>query len=824
MVDPKQAIRDLFHQEKLKKYKVVELLKVDVSEEGELNFSAVHVGENRLHRQYGPENFAVVSFSRDRDNLESDVCNRRILRGGFQHDNKKWQFCCFSASMLREGKALFTCLDPDEVRNWIGYFSDIHNVSKYGARLGQPLSQSIPTINIPEDQVTVLPDITRNGYEFTDGCGRISLQLAKQIRDDIGLSYIPSAFQFRYAGSKGVVIVDKRVHGLELRESQVKFQSSHTCFEVLGWSKRSVGRLNSQFISILSGREINPDVFKAIADEAISKLLRITDSAEEAKIALGLIGQAGEIADKDYSMVTRMINAGFEPDREPYLKRKLLDMRRQTIVNMRKGKIPVQKGATAYAVADFTGMLKPGEVYYNGQTGSAVIGRCPALHPGDMQRVTMVDAPELRHMRNVVVVSTKGNRPLLDMLGGGDLDGDMCMIFWDSRLIPDADYSPAAWEGAEAVKQEKVSVDDLKRLVLDSLGGFMIGSITMWHQAWADQLGITCNQCLQLSEIQNLAIDAAKTGARPDISDALKTSKYPHWLEIEKTDDNEIYHSESAMGRLYDHIKDHADNLECKAYPELDLDLYQPGSQYFVKEARAKYKAYNGEIASVLEATEDGSDERETAIESIVVRYRDDFLSEDPAKRFAKAFAIYWIAYSGKYWSRKSIQKESYPLSFPWVACGDYLIAIKAQCGSNTRLVPVKTKEAVEGEITVYRYDVKKDGQVIGKSLAPNGTYESIIIEGRMFLQVPWSRRMKVESMREFGTPIKTSTLVGFKYNNACTEDVQEGDQVVVAERRVEYGGRKIASIAKNSPVFQGAHTISRIIKRTASSVTVELA
>ena len=819
-----EIIRELFNRERLKKFRVVELLKVTVDEEGELDFSTVCVGENRLHRQFGLESFAVVSFSRDRDCLEGDIQNRRILRNGFEHEGKKWQFCCFSASMLREGKALFTCIDPDEVRAWIGDFSSIKNVSKLGARIGQPLSQSIPTITIPVSQVKVLSDIKRNGYEFTDGCGRISLQLAKQIRDDIGLSYMPSAFQFRYAGAKGIVVVDKKVRGLELRESQVKFQSSHTCLEILGWSKRSVGRLNSQFISILSGREINPDVFKAIADEAISKLLRITDSAEDAKIALGLIGQADEVADKDYSTITRMLNAGFEPYKEPYLKRKLLEMRKQTIINMRQGKIPVEKAATAYAVADFTGTLKPGQVYFNGMTGAAVIGRCPALHPGDMQRVTMVDAPELNHMKNVVVVPVTGKRPLLDMLGGGDLDGDMCMLFWDSRLIPDADYEPAAWEGAEASKQDTVTVNDLKRLVLDSLGGFMIGSITMWHQAWADQKDITCEQCLKLAEIQNKAIDAAKTGAKPEIPETLKTNKYPHWLEVDASEDTEVYHSESAMGKLYDHVLERGSKLECRAYPELDLDLYQPGSQFFVSEAKAKYKSYNSEIANVLKSTEDNSDERETAIEAVVERYRSDFLSEDPSKRFAKAFANYWTAYSGKYWSRKSIERESYPLSFPWITCGDYLIAIKAQSGSNTRLVPVKTREPLDGEVTVYRYSVRVDGEEVGKTLAPNGTYESVIIEGRMFVRIPWTRKMKVDSMCEFGEPMKTSTLVGFRYNDACADDIQKGQQLTVAERRVEYKGRRVASIAKNSPVFQGTHTISRIIKRTAASVTVELA
>jgi RNA-dependent RNA polymerase len=45
--------------------------------------------------------------------------------------------------------------------------------------------------------------------------------------------------------------------------------------------------------------------------------------------------------------------------------------------------------------------------------------------------LTGVDRPELRHLYNVVVFSSKGHRPACNMMAGGDLDGDVYFVCWD---------------------------------------------------------------------------------------------------------------------------------------------------------------------------------------------------------------------------------------------------------------------------------------------------------------------------------------------------------------------------------------------------------
>ena len=46
-----------------------------------------------------------------------------------------------------------------------------------------------------------------------------------------------------------------------------------------------------------------------------------------------------------------------------------------------------------------------------------------------------VDLPELRGVRNVVLFSQHGHRPITNMMSGSDLDGDEFACCWDPRLF-----------------------------------------------------------------------------------------------------------------------------------------------------------------------------------------------------------------------------------------------------------------------------------------------------------------------------------------------------------------------------------------------------
>ena len=95
----------------------------------------------------------------------------------------------------------------------MGDFHEIRNVAKYAARLGQSFGSSRETVSISRQEVENILDVevVRNGipYCFSEGIGKISAELAREVATKCGLeNSVPSAFQIRYGGYKGVVAVD----------------------------------------------------------------------------------------------------------------------------------------------------------------------------------------------------------------------------------------------------------------------------------------------------------------------------------------------------------------------------------------------------------------------------------------------------------------------------------------------------------------------------------------------------------------------------------------------------------------------------------------
>lgn len=63
-----------------------------------------------------------------------------------------------------------------------------------------------------------------------------------------------------------------------------------------------------------------------------------------------------------------------------------------------------------------------------------LVSRNPCTHPGDIRLLNAVDRPEFRHLVNVIVFPSTGDRPLCNMMAGGDLDGDVYFICWDKSI------------------------------------------------------------------------------------------------------------------------------------------------------------------------------------------------------------------------------------------------------------------------------------------------------------------------------------------------------------------------------------------------------
>ena len=183
----------------------------------------------------------------------------KILREGFEVAGRKFEFLAYSSSSLREHAVWFVSPfhDPVEgrdvnaatIRASLGDFSDLlRTPSKWAARIAQAFTATDPSVKIRRDQWEEQDDLGPH----TDGVGTISPELAEKIWDkklkakgldeegaeedavqcgqfpnniDGENRVRPSAYQFRFLGYKGVVVVDHRLKGIKmrLRKSQRKF-------------------------------------------------------------------------------------------------------------------------------------------------------------------------------------------------------------------------------------------------------------------------------------------------------------------------------------------------------------------------------------------------------------------------------------------------------------------------------------------------------------------------------------------------------------------------------------------------------------------------
>ena len=185
---------------------------------------------------------------------------------------------------------------------------------------------------------------------------------------------------------------------------------------------------------------------------------------------------------------------------------------------------------------DETGFLQEGEIYCSIQketgslllTGSIVITRSPAMHPGDIQCVIAVDVPSdspLRELHNMVVFSSQGQRDLPSQLSGGDLDGDLYNVIYDPRLYPRRIAQPANYDAAPPIDIERpVERSDMTDFFLKFMENDNLGMISTLHQILADQkpVGTLDSECVRLAGLASTAVDFSKTGIPVRILVSLK--------------------------------------------------------------------------------------------------------------------------------------------------------------------------------------------------------------------------------------------------------------------------------------------------------------
>lgn len=91
-------------------------------------------------------------------------------------------------------------------------------------------------------------------------------------------------------------------------------------------------------------------------------------------------------------------------------------------------------------------------------------------------------------MYNVVVFSTKGERPDQHKLSNGDLDGDTYMVVWDSELVGGFKENYPASENRKEVGKDIKSTDPIENII-NYLSKDNLGTLCNLHMALCDTKG-----------------------------------------------------------------------------------------------------------------------------------------------------------------------------------------------------------------------------------------------------------------------------------------------------------------------------------------------
>ena len=341
----------------------------------------------------------------------------------------------------------------------LGIYSAFSNkllkFSKAISRIGQNFTSTIAFYHKNKKisfEVEILDDlIAPNGDIYNDGCGMISLDLMKDICNELNKGILSSAIQIRYKGAKGILVINPRIKGRKiiLTKSMIKYEVNNSDnLEICRFSKYSTGFLNLQIIILLIMNGVNKNrIFKFAKKEMLNyrNYKIINNKKKDSQKILVECKEINKILNNIEKQDKNFIN------KKDYLSR----IARSTYIYDRlssiskKYRFHLKNSCFAFGVFDFFGILKENEIFIQIRkenstkkiiSGEVLLTKNPCLSLYDIQKVTAVNNSLVNEYysefyENVVIFPSKGNIPLASKISGSDLDGDIYWICWEQSFV-----------------------------------------------------------------------------------------------------------------------------------------------------------------------------------------------------------------------------------------------------------------------------------------------------------------------------------------------------------------------------------------------------
>ena len=710
---------------------------------------------SRLYRNYPDVRFVLVAFRDEQNQLlhNKDLFDRveEVLTNGFDVDGIRFYFLLSNPSQMRDQRAVF--MQIREIDSHVNVLNDIrakiigktviYSEIKFLSRLGLFSTSDIPMLQIDQSSVAEISDL-RAGNEqiLTEGSGKLRHDLGREVSAKLGSKF--SALQIRLAGYKGVLIVaneedtDFTNTGLNkckilVRPSMKKMDWTDSSLNIVSIPTYERFFINHTFINLITSLR------DPIGDWNPEPVIR--ELHTKAMIEYGRIFTDAKLANK--SLHSHLFNYSsdieqyFDVRIEPYflsLLRCVYSFSVRSLLS--KARIPLENGGLFMGIPDPIGVLEEGEIFVqfekNGISqiieGPVILYKHPCLHPGDLLSPLAVNITELMHLQNVVVFPIRGRTSLPASTSGGDLDGDLYAVLWESSLIPPQyslhpalDYNEIAVRGqthlrtthkASLIHDSENIQQRLSEAYCDVVSNDSLGKIANLHLALCDQLedGACDPLAISVARLQSVAVDYPKTGVAPvlphEVTGMLKDKGFPDFME---KDGSQVYASTKLLGELYRNAKAvcYSTSMSVHNHGTVDSNrnsladisthyLYIPGCEHYMEQARVTYTLYANAMQQIMASfgleTEAetvlglmikchpmlSADKKKTrkslgtVVQELFARFRDIFFdgitSKDCFECSKKVLAWYYTAYTQP-------RENVIFYSFPWIM-SEYLCGI----------------------------------------------------------------------------------------------------------------------------------------------------
>ncbi|KAL5489393.1 hypothetical protein EMCRGX_G018482 [Ephydatia muelleri] len=492
------------------------LCRLDVSCESiKISLPAPSDGKtNRMAHRYGAEKMIVVSF----DRKVSPRVVKHVIDGGVWVNGTVFHFLGCSSSGLKSRTCYMFQGSKGEIERMLAECFVMKKdtpTSKRMKRIGMLFSElKLTSVVVVDKDVIEMLDIERNGFNFTDGCGGISKDLAEKVKEGVGIveAYLPSVYQIRYQGCKGVVVLDPKLASgkLMIRPSMKKCLSGSKPFLEIGicdYSRPySYGHLNRQFIMLFSALGIKDEVFIKKQEAHLARLEKL---AEDPEVTVQMLywRNMPELARK-------VVECQGMLGESKSLKRELMSLQSKLFDKLDRLQIFIPESRCIFGVCDPLGILSYGQCFVRitiaGKpatvVGQVTVAKNPCYLLGDVRVLMAVDEPRLNHLVDCIVFPTRGQRPHPTEMAGSDLDGDQYFVCWDNDLIVPTLREPYTYPEMSGAEDVGSMIDYFAKQQSN------MGLIDTYYKFWADYKGIQSAECQGLGKLFSRSVDATKTG------------------------------------------------------------------------------------------------------------------------------------------------------------------------------------------------------------------------------------------------------------------------------------------------------------------------